>query len=117
MGDMNRIREEQIQQGFEPCFSTTRLFQEQWVIDNCVKCTHRPQCIRDVHATIVSIHAGTSALPFGEQKRIMDEARSSAVVKKVTALAEAEIAGARAGEQLNTNLKKKGKRNVTKKDH
>lgn len=112
---IEEIRKQQLQQGFEPCFATTRLFQEPWVINNCVECTHRPTCLRAIHSTIVSIHAGTSDLPFSEQVRIMDEAKNSQVVKKVTALvfasmSDAGISVARAGEQHNKNLKKKGKK-------
>jgi len=126
---IEEIRNDQKQQGYEPCFATTRMFQEEWVVKNCIECIYRPHCLRALHSIIVSIHAGTSELPFSEKKRIMDEARNSPVVRKITALAESGVpmaienisvygvSGARDGEQLNRNLKKKGKKNVPKKDH
>lgn len=104
-----QIRAEQTAQGYEPCFGTTRLFQEEWVVKNCVECTYRKNCLKEIHSIIVTIHSGASTLPFSEQCRMMEEAKNSQVINKIAALAIASMSGPGIGGQVP-----KGKKRVKK---
>lgn len=39
-----QIRQQQIAQGFEPCFGTDRVDDREWIEKSCVKCCYYQAC-------------------------------------------------------------------------
>jgi hypothetical protein len=89
---IEKIRAEQIQQGYEPCFGTDRLFTISWMLTNCCKCCYKRECVDTLIGT-ASVEYQKECPIGGTLDRLMAQG----------------IAGAKAGEALNITIKSTGK--------
>jgi hypothetical protein len=89
---IEKIRAEQIQQGYEPCFGTDRLFAISWMLTNCCKCCYKRECV-DTLVGIASVEY-QKEFPIGGT---------------IEMLKAQGIAGAMAGKSLNIILKNEDK--------